>query len=339
MTLNFSTLKIYAALLLITFGISCGNNPLDIDVSHVQITLEVNHFEKDLFQSQGTFSADAIQKLNTKYPSFFQDFTRNVINIGTMEHPSFPNRLSSFVLDPDINQIHKDAKNLYADFSPYETHLKNAFQYYKYYFPDKTIPKIITYISGFNYAVITDDNYLGIGLDMFLGKDYPTYPQLGYPMYKINSMTKAPLVVGAVMGWIATEFELEETQANLLTEMIHQGKILYLLDALMPKTDNTLKINYSLAQLSWCENNEEQIWFFFIDNKLLYNKETKEILKYMGEAPFTQGFPEGSPGRVGHWLGWQIVKAYMKNNPTVTIPQLMQENDAQKILTQSKYKP
>ncbi|MCO6501223.1 MAG: hypothetical protein J5I47_12720 [Vicingus serpentipes] len=339
MSFNFSTPITISILLIAAFNFSCSDNRLDIDVSNVQVELKIKHFEKDLFQYQSNFSPDVIQKLNAQYPNFFKAFTQNVINIGNIEHPSFPSRLNSFVLDPDINNIQKEALKLYGDFSVYEAELKNAFQYYKYYFPKKPIPEIITYISGFNYAVITDDNYLGIGLDMFLGKDYHAYPQLGYPMYKIYSMTKENLVVGAMTGWITTEFELTETQADLLTEMIHQGKILYLLDALMPQTENALKVNYTLSQLSWCENNEEQIWFYFIDNKLLYTKETQEIIKYMGEAPFTQGFPEGSPGRVGHWLGWQIVKAYMKNNPTITVQQLMQEKDAQKILNQSKYKP
>ena len=76
-----------------------------------------------------------------------------------------------------------------------------------------------------------------------------------------------------------------------------------------------------------------------MDNELLYTKENSEIIKFMGEAPFTQGFPEGSPGRIGHYLGWQIVKAYMEKNSEVTISELMQEKDFQKILTKSKYKP
>jgi len=338
MPFNFSTSKNICLLLVAVLSFSCNNNPLDIDVSAVKIDLKVKHFEQDLFQNN-TITLEDINELNTKYPSFFKNFTRNVINIGTIEQSNFSFQLNAFTNDNDIKKIQKEATQLYGNFKPYESELGKAFQHYKYYFPNKTIPQIITYISGFNYAIITDDTYLGIGLDMFLGKDYPAYPQLGYPLYKIASMSKENLVVGAITGWVATEFELKEAQANLLTEMIHQGKILYLLDALMPKTENTLKINYTLAQLSWCENNEEQIWFYFIDNKLLYNKETKEILKYMGEAPFTQGFPEGSPGRVGHWLGWQIVKTYMKNNPTLTLRELMKKTDAQEILNQSKYKP
>ena len=121
--------------------------------------------------------------------------------------------------------------------------------------------------------------------------------------------------------------------------MVHQGKLLYILDALIPSTPKELKISYNEEQIAWCKTNAEPVWFYFIDNKLLYTKETTEIIKYMGEAPFIQGFPEGSPGRIGHWVGWQIVTAYMQNNPNITIEQLANEQDMQKILNKSKYKP
>jgi uncharacterized protein YjaZ len=106
----------------------------------------------------------------------------------------------------------------------------------------------------------------------------------------------------------------------------------------MPNTPNTLKINYSAEQLNWCNANAEGVWFFLIDNELLYTKTTSEIIKFMGEAPFIQGFPEGSPGRVGHWVGWQIVKAFMEKNPNTSLEKLMSIK-AQNILNKSKYKP
>jgi gliding motility-associated lipoprotein GldB len=339
MKFNFSTSNIIIGLLFSFFIYSCGNNPLDVDVSDIKIDLKVNRFEQDLFSQKVDITTDRVNELNKKYGSFFQDFTINVINIGHPDNPNIPINLHKFISDPDIKEAENNINKLYTDFSPYQAQLNDAFKHYRYYFPKKKIPQVITFNSGFNYAITTDESYLGIGLDMFLGKDYQAYAQLRFPQYKINSMTKQNLVIGAMTGWVSTEFELMETQANLLTEMIHQGKILYLLDALMPKTESYLKISYSEAQLNWCEQNEQTIWFYFIDNNLLYSKETKEIIKYMGETPFTQGFPEGSPGRVGHWLGWQIVKAYMEKNPTITVEQLMQQTDAQQILNQSKYKP
>jgi len=335
----FSTLKHLITLVFLTTFLSCGNNPLEIDVTNIKIDLKVKRFDKDLFQYKNGITPENVIELNNKYGLFFQDYTESVINIGSIKNSTINNRLNAFTNDSYINEVKVDVDKIYSNFSSYEDALQNAFKHYKYYFPKKNTPKIITYISGFNYAITTDKNYLGIGLDMFLGSKYVAYAQLGLPQYKTAFMTKEGLVSGAMLGWVSTEFELQEKNADLLTEMIHQGKTLYLLDALMPKASNNIKISYTEKQLDWCKNNAEPVWFYLIDNNLLYTKETKEIIKYMGEAPFIQGFPEGSPGRVGHWVGWQIVKAYMDKNPSVTIEQLMANNNAQEILNTSKYKP
>jgi gliding motility-associated lipoprotein GldB len=327
-------------LVLCTFFFSCGNSTLDIDVTDINLELGVKRFDQELFNFKTDIAPSDVEDLNKKYKLFFQDYTEGVINIGSVKNPNINYQLNSFVNDSYIKEIKTDVDKLYADFSPYQKELENAFKHYKYYFPKKSTPEIVTYISGFNYAITTDSKtYLGIGLDMFLGNNYDAYAQLGLPKYKTSFMNKDNLVSGALLGWIATEFELKEPNANLLSEMIHQGKILFLLDALIPDASDTVKISYTEDQLQWCENNGEQVWFYFIDNELLYTKETTEIIKYMGESPFIQGFPEGSPGRIGHWQGWQIVKAYMKKNPSISLEQLINETDAQKILNDSKYKP
>lgn len=335
----FSTLKPLITLVLCTAILSCGNDPLDVDVSGVKIDLKVKRFDQDLFQFTSGITPKDVKTLHTKYGLFFQDFTESVINIGSVKNPNINYQLNDFANDAYIKEIKVDADKMYADFSPYQAELENAFKHYNYYFPKKNIPEIITYISGFNYAITTDEKYLGIGLDMFLGSNYDAYAQLGLPQYKTAFMSKEGLVAGAMLGWVSTEFELKEKNADLLTEMIHQGKMIYLLDALMPDAPNTVKISYNESQLAWCDNNEEQVWFYFIDNDLLYTKETTKVIKYMGESPFIQGFPEGSPGRIGHWLGWQIVKAYMVKHPTMSLEKLMLNNNAQQILNESKYKP
>lgn len=341
----FSTLKHLITLMVFSILFSCGNNPLDIDVSDVQVDLKVKRFDQDLFQYSNDISQENVKELNTKYGLFFEDFTASVINIGSAKNPNINYQLNSFTNDSYIKEIKVDVDNVYADFSPYKDELEDAFKHYNYYFPKKKSPEIITYISGFNYAITTDENYLGIGLDMFLGGNYDAYSQLGLPQYKTAFMSKEGLVAGAMLGWISTEFELHDKNADLLSEMIHQGKIMYLLDAVMPDAKSSVKMSYTETQLNWCDAHEEAVWFYFIDNELLYTKESTEIIKYMGEAPFIQGFPEGSPGRIGHWVGWQIVRAYMENNPTVSLQDLMRteylmlNSNAQEILNKSKYKP
>ncbi|MBW6483168.1 MAG: hypothetical protein K0B10_08905 [Vicingaceae bacterium] len=334
-------IKIYLTSLIFLFlGFnSCNNNPLIIDVSDVDLTLEVKSFEKDLFSTKSSLSNDEIDKLAVNYQPFFDDFTNEIINIGDARRGDFNFLFNAFRTDPEIRAIYTDVQKQFSDFYPYKKELTDAFKHYKYYFPKEEIPTIITYISGFNYAIATGKNYLGIGLDMFLGKDYKPYIQLQLPEYKREIMTKDYLVSSVLLGWISTEYEMQETQPNLLSEMVHQGKILFLLDALIPSEKNHIKLSYTAEQYNWCEQNKKQIWFYMMDNKLLFTKENNQIIKFMGEAPFTNGFPEGSPGRIGHWLGWQIIKAYMKTNPTITINELMQKTDAQEILNKSNYKP
>lgn len=318
---------------------ACTSNPLEIDVSAIDVSVQLARFEKDLLSKKNMLATSEIEQLATQYRPFFDDFTEQIINIGNAKSNNINYQLNAFVSDEYIQEIFNEVTKQYGSFSVYESQLTNAFKHYKHYFPNKEIPTIITYISGFNYAIATGENYLGIGLDMFLGKDYQPYIELQLPEYKREIMTKDYLVSSVLLGWISTEYEMEETQPNLLAEMVHQGKILYLLDALIPKEDNFKKLSYTEKQYNWCNQNKQQIWFYIMDNKLLFTKETPQIIKFMGEAPFTNGFPEGSPGRIGHWLGWEIVKAYMNKNPNVTLPELMQQTNAQEILNKSNYKP
>ncbi len=328
------------SVLIIFFGLisSCNPDSKKIDTSSIKLTLKVNRFEKDLF-SYTSITDSEVSTLKKKYDPFFTQFIENIVSISNVNDPSVYYYLNAFKSDHYVLDVEKKVDSTYADFSTYQERLTESFKLYHYYFPNKKIPEIITYTSGFNYAIVTDSAYLGIGLDMFLGADYKPYVQLGLPQYKISTMTKDFLVTSALLGWISTEFELNATNTDLLTEMVHQGKLLYLLDKLSPFDEERIKIGYTKEQLEWCENNEKQVWFYLIDNELFYNKETKEIIKYMGEAPFVQGFPAGSPGKVGQWVGWQIVKSFMENNPKSTLQNLMNENDAQKILNLSKYKP
>lgn len=320
------------------FLFSCAEDPLVIDVSKVEVDLKLKRFDQDLFKYEKITDKE-LAEIRQKYTPFYEAFVENIISVGAANDPSNYFYLTSFIGDKNIQDVQLKSDSLYKDFSGHYNQLLDAFKHYKHYFPSKPTPEIITYNSGFNYAIVTDSSYLGIGLEMFLDENYPAYKQLGLPMYKIQSMTSKHLASSAMLGWLSTEFELNNPSADLLAEMIHQGKLLYAVDAMMPLEDDFLKISYTKEQWDWCNANEKAMWFFLIDNDLLYTKETQQIIKYMGESPFIQGFPEGSPGRVGHWLGWQVVKAFMENNPTVSLKELMKKDDAQKILNKSKYKP
>lgn len=126
---------------------------------------------------------------------------------------------------------------------------------------------------------------------------------------------------------------------TLVEQMIEKGKQWYLLDKFLPTTADSIKTGYTQQQLNWCNENEGLIWTYIIKNEDLNSLNPVTIQTYIGEGPFTQGFSqELSPGNMGQWIGWQIVKKYVSKNPDMK-PEEVMKMDAGKILEEAKYKP
>jgi len=332
-------LALAALFLIISFSNSCDNNPYNIDISHINLELNWNRFERDLFMLNEVNLNENKAMISEKYGNFFRYFTSNVINVGDTGDPAFEQNLLAFIKDPTINEVYELTMEKYYEISDMKDGLEGGFKHYKYYFPNKVIPEIITYISGFNYAIVATDSVLGIGLDMYLGNDSKFYRMLALPKYKTLNMDREFIVSDAMRGWLTSDYIMDENKSDLLTQMIYYGKVLFALDLMFPEMEERFKIGYTAEQVQWCKVNEAEMWAFYVDKEILFSSDYTEIIKYIGEAPFTRGFPEHSPGRTGWWLGWQIVKSYMRSHDDATLEQLFLEENAQMIFTQSKYKP
>lgn len=319
---------------LLLFIVSCRGDRKDVDVSQVNVNIEAKRFEKDLAEQNQN-----IAFLSTSYGSFFNLYTYQLLKLGTPDTSLLKTRLADFVHDPDITSIYNDTRKLYADPGSINQQLTGAFRHYRYYFPEKLIPQVVTYISGFAYAVVCADSVLGIGLDMYLGSDSKYYPSLQMPEYKIRKMNRENIVVDAMRGWAQSEWEQDPAQTDLVSQMVYAGKIQYFIDRMLPEIADSLKFGYTQKQLEWTVASEKSIWAFLVDNKLLFSTEASQIGKYVNEGPTTNGFPKESPGNIGAWVGYNIVKAYMEKHSGVSLPQLMEEKDSRKIFRDSNYKP
>jgi hypothetical protein len=177
-----------------------------------------------------------------------------------------------------------------------------------------------------------------IAMDMYLGKDQEAYRGLGLPLYKIDRMNKHYIVRDGIYELYYYHF-LKKPGKNVLEKMMEEGKQLYFLDAMLPETPNNIKIGYTENQLKWCETNEQNIWAFMIENELLYSSNSNTLRKFFTDGPFSNDFSRESPARIGEWLGWQIIRSYMKKNPDVTLEELFTNEDAQELLAKSGYRP
>jgi len=320
---------------------SCENNRWEVNTSSIELDLNFQRFELDLWEfGEDRVSPEESVELSKKYPRLFPLFKQGILRFGQADSIKSLKMLNDFVNHKDIRSLFEAVKNTYPrnELASEEEQLTDGFKRYKFHFPDKTIPEVKSMISAFNFSTVTGDQLLAVSLDNYLGKDYEIYPQIGLPEYKFNKFERKYLVSDALKAWFTTEFETEGNR-KLIEQMIFNGKILYLLHALLPNLDPWIKFSYNEEELNWCETNESEVWFHFVDMELLYTDEIFKIRKYLGEAPFIAGFPKNSPGKVGQWVGYRIVKAYMDAHPKMSLSELMETGNDSRFLQQSNYKP
>lgn len=319
---------------------SCGNDPLRVDVSTIEAgPVKIQRFDRDFFSLKADGIEMQLEELQKKYPGFAELFIKNVMCPGGLNDSNCIPEIVRFIIDEDMRGAYDACQSQFDNLSLLEKEMEDMFRHHKYYFPQKTIPRVYSMMSGFNYSIATADSAFAVGLEMYLGPGNKFYKMLQVPSYLQFSMQKEFIPADLARAWAMKEFPKQDKSGTLLSEMIYQGKILYFTDALLPETADSLKIRFTERQLEWCESHEADIWAYLIKNELLYSTKLDEIAKFTNEAPFTAGFVKESPGRTGVWLGWKIVRKFMKENPRTTLEQLMNEHDTQLILSKSKYKP
>ena len=317
---------------------SCNRNPQKINVSNVSVDLKIKHFDINLLKLRQDQMQAAIPALKSAYGEFFDIFTYRMIAIGGIEQPNFPELLYSFVSDSLIRKLETNVA-LKVDTIQFRKELEAAFKHYKYYFPDKEIPTVYTCISGFNQSVVISQNLIGVSLDKYMGSDSPFYEQLGLPAYKRKNMRPAKMVPDMLQGWADAEWPKSENDNSLLSQMIQQGKVLYFMDAMLPDLNDSLKIGFTDKQMEFCRNNEAKMWTYMAEHKMLFTTDRMSIKRFIDDGPYTAVFSEQSPARTGVWIGWQIVRSYMKQNKDLKLADLMNNTDYQSILNQSGYRP
>ena len=331
---------VYLSMAFVLLFTSCGSNRLDVDVSDINIPdVKIDRLEQDIFNIDTTELQTSTKKLQSKYGHFYSSFITRIINNGGLQDSSYEIRMKQFISDRDMRETYADCQKIFPNTNFLDEQITGLFKHFIYYFPNKKLPKTITMISGFNYSVVLLDSTLALGLEMYLGSNNKFYQMLTLPHYKTMFMNKENIIPDATRAWMITEFPYNMNKSDFLSEITYIGKIMYLTDALLPAVQDSLKIQYSQQQLDYCSQNEFNVWSYFASEKLLYSTDQTEIMKFTSEGPFTSAFSKEAPPRIGYWIGWQIVKQYMKNNPEISLEQLMKEVDAQKILNKAKYKP
>lgn len=322
--------------------ISCGSDPLDVDTSAVNIDpVKVQRLDQDFFQLDTSKLVQGISDIRKKYGIMTDCFLNNVICYAAPDSADCYYTLSTFLTDHSMKGAWEVCNEKFKDgFGFLEEDITTAYTYFKAHFPNRNLPKgVFVMMSGFNYNYISCEGYYAIGMDWFLGKDNIYYEGLSWPMYQRRKMEPEYMAAGFVRSWMLNEFPYNSEKNDVINRIVYEGKIIYLEKALLRETSDTIITGFSQAQLDWCTANEADMWAKMIEDNIVYSEDEENLNHMTVDAPFTPGFPKESPGRAGVWLGMRIVETYMERFPETTLEELMQLNDGQMLLTQSKYKP
>lgn len=310
-----------------------GKQSLNFSVKNLkpdQIILK--HYGKELFNLDTSNLLSELQRIQPEFEHF--------LGADLTDSNNF-NRIYNFVTDSQLIALYKRCTEVFPDDKLLRQNLTNAFRRLHHYFPMQPIPEVFTYVSGVQYEmpVFSDGNIVVAALDCYLGKDEIFYESLGIPKYFAHRMTPQNIVNDILKSIYTTTLVSEHHNVTILDEMIHAGKKYYFLEAMQPDIADHILIGYTEKQLKWLKQNEKEVWAYIVSNQFLYSTDFKLLKKLFADGPFTQDFSDDAPARIGEWVGWQIVRQYMKNNPQTELPQLLLLNNSQDVLTASRYKP
>jgi len=302
----------------------------ELSESHVKIQL--TRLEDDLFHS--TSPRDVLHFLN-RHSVIKKEF------FGSDQYPSdtiLARELYKRISNPYTDSLYHETLAYFGSMDLLKEQFQSAFDYISYYYPSFNPPKIETLISGFaSSEMYVSDSLIVIGLEFYLG---PTakYRPVGIPGYILKRYEQSYIVPACIL-LLSNKFLKQSPKDNtMLADMVYYGKKYYFAKHMMPCTPDSLLIWYDSDELQNVEKNKELLWYHFLEHQLLYETNYEIKQKYMDERPHVFEIGDKCPGRIGSWIGWDIVRQYMSKNSSVTLQQLMNNPNARNILTKSDYR-
>lgn len=334
-------LSFLAILVLILF--SCKSKKAGPDVSGIKVSVNLERFDKDFFSIDTNHLYAGLQKTAANYPAFYVDFMQQVLGIQRADsNATNTQMIRSFLRD--YRPVENAVEATYQNTEWLKKDLEKAFQHVLYYFPKYKPGKIILYTGPFDApGVASTSEGLAIGLQQFAGKDFPAYQseefQQMFPSYISRRFSKEYITANCMKAVSEELFPDKSNGQPLIEVMIEKGKRWFLLDKFLPAAADSLKTGFTQQQLNWCKENEGLIWSYIVKNEDLNSINPTVVQTYIGEGPFTQGLSqELSPGNIGQWVGWQIVKKFVSKKTDLSPEQIM-NTPARDILNEAKYKP
>ena len=280
-------------------------------------------------------------QLQAELQKHYEEYNTELITLYPDE-PEFIQMTQEYVSDPVMRDVYHITDSLYHDLSDVERQLGRALsRAYKLYPRMYHVERFYTMVTGdFNYdwRVYSNCSDLCVCLDQYSIGAMERYHYFGIPNYIVRTLTREYIVPDCIYTLAGLYIESPDGEKTLLDHAIADGKKLYFMEKVFPGIADTLLLRYTADQLRWMKDNTANVWSWLIQNKMLYSTDQGAYRNLLGDAPHTNAFGNESAPRSVCYIGWQIVRAYMKKSGA-TMEQLFDEPNSQKILTESAWRP
>ncbi len=296
------------------FITACGNDPLDVDVSNVSVSINYVDVDRAFVHSDSVeLIKNHIQfkeEINDVYSLELGQFLR----IGDVDDSVFVSAIKDFRNDQYISRLEDRIEERFGDKGEIEANLTDAFKHFKFHFPSTKVPSSIVYLNTvFQASAAATENEIGIGLERYLGDSTDVIQELPsqdfYAWIK-EAMSEEFLERDAVAAWVYTHVIDAPEGGTLAENIIYWGKVLYAVEACFPDDPKEVIVRYSKEDYNWAVENEFAFWDYLVKEKLLFKIDERVRMNMLSEGPFTPGLPEKGPDRLGQFLGWQMVRNY-----------------------------
>lgn len=340
-------------LIFVFIAISCNNEQSGPDVLGIKAEVSLMRFDEAYFKLDTNNLQQSIAQLRTQYPQFLPLFVSNVLGLGPLvdSNQLINTGIKKFL---QLNKTVFDTSVIiHGNLQQFKNEMEDGFRHLKYYYPDYKVPQVIATIGPMDALAPMSNqtltpNYIGtdfiaVGLQFYLGKEFSIYNDPVYissiaPQYRSKRFSKEYMTAEVFSLLIDDMYPDSSNRLPLIERFIEKGKRIHLLELFLPNKADSILTGYTKAQLNWCNANERSIFNFFAQNNLLYERDLSLTQNFVNEGPFTQGMSEQSPGNIGAFVGWQIVKSYLKKKGAINPDQLM-KTSAKRIFETSSYKP
>lgn len=297
----------------------------------------IYRFDKEFSKINSDNYDKNLAQIESKSPKFIDYYLSNHISMINRNDSIKRDNILLFTSHSEVILFQEKIDNHFPNVIEISEKINKSFGIYKYYFPEKEIPEKAIFINSFgSFGIDAYNNNLIIGLDFYLGKENPMFNTV-FDYLKTRYDDKF-MIADAVEYWISSSFIATDITKTFLDELIFKGKIMCLTREFLPDEKNNIIFRFSENELQWCKINEQNIWNEILKMDVMYKSDESNYISFFNDSPFTKGMPKESPGRLGYWVGYQIVNQYM-NNEGVSLKELMKNTNSQEILLKSKYKP